>query len=149
MIIRAITISKQNVIDKYTVYFYDGSCLTLCSNPDSPQGISQWGEYFGINDADFEEAIENNNQLYRPENIMLIKYINVIRPGNYTIAIVTTNEKIDVGTTLSDIPGHEAIHIITVTVPPPSKTDIHIVSPITTLLSLIPEKIFWEQRLHF
>ena len=74
--------------------------------------------------------IQNNNQLYRPENIMLIKYINVIRPGNYTIAIVTTNEKIDVGTTLSDIPGHEAIHIITVTVPPPSKTDIHIVSPV-------------------
>ena len=63
MIIRAITISKQNVIDKYTVYFMDGSCLLLSSNPDSPQGISQWGEYFGLNDADFEEAIENNNQL--------------------------------------------------------------------------------------
>jgi len=63
MIIRAITISKQNVIDKYTVYFHDGSCLTLSSNSDSPQGISQWGEYFGISDIDFEEAIENNNQI--------------------------------------------------------------------------------------
>lgn len=63
MIIRAITKSKQNVIDKYCVYFMDGSCLTLSSNPDSPQGVSMWGEYFGINDADFEEAMENNNQL--------------------------------------------------------------------------------------
>ena len=63
MIIRAITKSKKKVIDKYTVYFHDGSCLLLSSNPDSPQGISQWGEYFGISDIDFEEAIENNNQL--------------------------------------------------------------------------------------
>jgi len=54
MIIRAITISKKKVLDKYTVYFWDGSCLTLSSNSDSPQGVSQWGEYFGINDADFE-----------------------------------------------------------------------------------------------
>ena len=63
MIIRAITKSKQKVIDKYTVYFMDGSCLTLSSHPDSIQGVSQWGQYFGINDADFEEAMENNNQL--------------------------------------------------------------------------------------
>ena len=63
MIIRAITKAKYKVIDKYTVYFRDGSCLTLSSNPDSVQGVSQWGEYFGINDADFEEAVENNNQL--------------------------------------------------------------------------------------
>ncbi len=63
MLIRAITKSKQKVIDKYTVYFFDGSCLTMSSNPDSIQGISQWGEYFGINDADFEEAMENDNQL--------------------------------------------------------------------------------------
>ena len=63
MIIKAITKSKQKVLDQYTVYFMDGSCLTLSSNPDSPQGISQWGEYFGINDGTIEEAIENNNQL--------------------------------------------------------------------------------------
>ena len=63
MIIRAITISKKKVLDKYTVYFYDGSCLTLSSNPNSPQGISQWGDTFGINDSHFEEAIENNNQM--------------------------------------------------------------------------------------
>ena len=63
MLIREITKSKQKVIDKYTVYFFDGSCLTMSSNPDSIQGVSQWGEYFGINDADFEEAMENNNQM--------------------------------------------------------------------------------------
>ncbi len=63
MIIRAITKSQEKVLDIYTVYFMDGSCLTLSANPDSIQGISQWGEYFGINDATFEEAIENNNQL--------------------------------------------------------------------------------------
>ena len=63
MIIRAITKSSKKVIDQYTVYFWDGSCLTMSSNPDSPQGVSQWSEYFGINDADFEEATENNNQL--------------------------------------------------------------------------------------
>ena len=41
----------------------DGSCLTMSSNPNSPQGVSQWGQYFGINYADFEEAMENNNQM--------------------------------------------------------------------------------------
>lgn len=69
MIIRAITKSKQRFMDSYCVYFMDGSCLTLSSNPDSPQGISQWGEYFGINDADFEEAVENNNQLILMRNV--------------------------------------------------------------------------------
>ena len=54
MIIRAITKNKGKTIDRYTVYFYDGSCLTISSNPDSVQGVSQWSEYFGINDADFE-----------------------------------------------------------------------------------------------
>ncbi|MBI9060248.1 MAG: hypothetical protein JEZ01_20950 [Labilibaculum sp.] len=63
MLIRAITKTKKNIIDKYTVYFWDDSCLILSLNPDSHQGISQWGECFGINDADFEEAIENDNQL--------------------------------------------------------------------------------------
>ena len=63
MIIRAITKSSQKVLNQYTVYFMDGSCLTLSSNPDSPQGISQWGDTFGISDIDWEEAIENNNQL--------------------------------------------------------------------------------------
>ena len=54
MLIRAITKSKKKVLDKYTIYFWDGSCLTLSNNPDSPQGVSQWGDTFGINDSDFE-----------------------------------------------------------------------------------------------
>jgi len=54
MIIRAITKTKKKVLDQYTVYLGNGTCLTLSSNPDSPQGVSQWGEYFGINDSDFE-----------------------------------------------------------------------------------------------
>ena len=63
MLIRAITKAQAKVIDNYTVYFWDGSCLTLSSNPDSPQGFSQWGETFGINDSHFEEAAEDKNHM--------------------------------------------------------------------------------------
>ena len=63
MIIRAITKTNKKVMDKYTVYFWDGSCLTLSSNPDSPQGMSQWSEYFGINDSDFEMGIVNGEKM--------------------------------------------------------------------------------------
>ena len=59
MLIRAITTNKGKTIDRYTVYFFDGSCLTLSSNPDSPQGVSMMGEIFGINDSHFEEAAES------------------------------------------------------------------------------------------
>ena len=52
---RAITISKGKVFSKYSVYFYDGTCLTLNCNADSPQGLSRWTEYYGssilINDT--------------------------------------------------------------------------------------------------
>ena len=61
MLIRAITTNKGKTIDRYTVYFWDGSCLTLSSNPDSPQGVSMWSETFGINDSHFEEASEDKN----------------------------------------------------------------------------------------
>ena len=54
MIIIAITKTNKKVIDKYTIYMWGGTCLTLSSNPDSPQGVSQWCEYFGINESDFE-----------------------------------------------------------------------------------------------
>jgi len=70
MIIRAITITSKKVIDKYTVFFYDGSCLTLSSNPDSPQGFSQWGEYFGINDDDFETAAVGNRKMLNTETMI-------------------------------------------------------------------------------
>ena len=53
-ITRAITRAKKKVIDTYTVYFYDGTCLTISHNCDSIQGVSQFGEYYGINDTDFE-----------------------------------------------------------------------------------------------
>ena len=63
MIIRAITTNHGKTLDRYTVYFYDGSCLTLSSNPDSPQGVSMWGETFGINDSHFEEAAESKKHI--------------------------------------------------------------------------------------
>lgn len=72
MLIRAITKAKQRYADQYCVYFMDGSCLTMSTNPDSPQGVSQWGEYFGINDADFEEAMENGNQLIFRGNVEIL-----------------------------------------------------------------------------
>lgn len=63
MIIRAITKSNTKVLDKYTVYFWDGTGLTLISNPDSQQGVSQWSEYFGINDSDFETGSVNGEKM--------------------------------------------------------------------------------------
>ena len=54
MIIRAITKSNKKVLDKFTVYFWDGSCLTLSHNPNSPQGVSMWGEIFNLEDSDFK-----------------------------------------------------------------------------------------------
>lgn len=63
MIIRAITTNKGRTLDRYCVYFYGGSFLTLSSNPDSPQGVSQWGDTFGINDNHFEEAAESKDKI--------------------------------------------------------------------------------------
>ena len=63
MIIRAITNNRSKTLDMYTVYCWNGSCLTLSSNPDSPQGVSQWSEYFGINDSDFETGKVGNEQM--------------------------------------------------------------------------------------
>lgn len=80
MLIRAITKSKQRYSDQYRVYFYDGKCLTLQTNPDSPQGISQWGEYFAINDATFEEAMENNNQLIMMGNVEVLINFSELPP---------------------------------------------------------------------
>jgi hypothetical protein len=56
MLIRAITKTNKKVLDIYCVYFWDGMCLTMSSNPDSPQGVSLFGEYFGINESDFEQG---------------------------------------------------------------------------------------------
>jgi len=61
--IRAISTNHGKTLDRYTVYFFDGSCLSISSSPDSPQGVSQIGEYFGINDSHFEEAAESKNHI--------------------------------------------------------------------------------------
>jgi len=63
MIIRAITVSRKKVLDRYTVYFWDGTCLTLSSDSDSVQGFSQWSEYFGINDSHFETGSVNGEKM--------------------------------------------------------------------------------------
>ena len=70
MIIQAITKTTKKVIDKYTVYFYDGTCLTLSNNPDSPQGVSQWSQYFGLNDNDFYEAAVEGKKILNSETLI-------------------------------------------------------------------------------
>jgi len=63
MLIQAITKTSKKVIDKYCIYFWGGTCLTLSSNPDSPQGVSMFGESFGINDSHFEEAADSKDHV--------------------------------------------------------------------------------------
>jgi hypothetical protein len=63
MLIRAIKKTSKKVMDKYTVYFWNGTCLTMSSNPDSPQGVSMMGDTFGINDSHFEEAAESKKHI--------------------------------------------------------------------------------------
>ncbi len=77
MLIRATTTNKGKTIDQYTIYFWDGSCLTLSSNPDSPQGVSQWGDSFGINDSHFEEAAENKNHIIPGTDEKMINWFDL------------------------------------------------------------------------
>jgi len=78
MLIRAITTNHGKTIDRYTVYFYDKClCLTLSSNPDSPQGVSQIGEYFGINDSHFEEAAESKDHVIPGTDETMINYFDL------------------------------------------------------------------------
>ena len=77
MIIRAITVSSKRVIDKYTIHFYDGSCLTLSNNPDSAQGVSQWSEYYGINDSHYEEAAENKKHIIPGTDEKMINWFDL------------------------------------------------------------------------
>jgi hypothetical protein len=63
MLIRAITKTNKKVLDIYCVYFWDGMCLTMSSNPDSPQGVSLFGEYFGVNESDFEQGEFNDEKM--------------------------------------------------------------------------------------
>jgi hypothetical protein len=41
----ALTDNGGNTIDRYSAYFKDGSVMTFSSNPESPAGMSQWGEF--------------------------------------------------------------------------------------------------------
>ncbi len=75
MLIRAITKTRKKVIDQYTVYLWNGICLTLSSNPDSPQGVSQFGEYFGY--SDFEEATENKNHVIPGTDEQMINFFEL------------------------------------------------------------------------
>lgn len=80
MIIRAITKNGKGVLDEYCIYFWDGTCLTLSSNPDSPQGVSMFGEFYGINDNDFEEcAIEGKKILGNEKMINFYELPSVIQ----------------------------------------------------------------------
>ncbi len=56
MIIRAITrrIYKNCNVD-YSIYFQNGKCLMI-NGCEPCQGISYWGDYYGINDLDIEEG---------------------------------------------------------------------------------------------
>lgn len=77
MIIRAITTNHSKTIDQYTVYFFDGSCLNLSSNCDSPQGVSMWGDSFGINDSHFEEAAENKDHIIPGTDEKMINWFDL------------------------------------------------------------------------
>ena len=77
MIIQAITTNRGKTLDRYTIYFWDGSCLTLSCNPDSPQGVSQFGESFGITDADFEEAALNKNHKIPDSDETLLNFFDL------------------------------------------------------------------------
>lgn len=77
MIIRAMTTNKGKTLDRYSVFFWDGSCLTLSSNPDSPQGVSMWGDTFGINDSHFEEAAENKNHIIPGTDEQMINFFEL------------------------------------------------------------------------
>lgn len=70
MIIKAITTNKGKTIDRYTVYFFDGTCLTLSSNCDSPQGVAQFGEYYGLNDEDFYQSAIHKQKILENETMI-------------------------------------------------------------------------------
>jgi len=77
MLIRAITTNHGKTLDRYTVYFYDGTCLTLSSNPDNPQGVSMMGDTFGINDSHFEEAAESKDHVIPGTDEEMINFFDL------------------------------------------------------------------------
>ena len=51
-----VILDNPNYFDRYSVYFTNGTFLSLSSNCDSPQGYSQWGEWQELPSTD------NSNQ---------------------------------------------------------------------------------------
>ena len=55
MKIKLILDNNGKTFDRYSVYFDDGSFLSLSTNCNSPQGFSQWGE---LTNSDQDKATE-------------------------------------------------------------------------------------------
>jgi hypothetical protein len=52
-----VILDNPKYFDRYSVYFDDGSFLSLSTNCDSPQGFSQHGEWSEIHNSD-QDAVE-------------------------------------------------------------------------------------------
>jgi hypothetical protein len=70
VIIKAITDNLGKTMDRYTVYFGDGSYLSLSFNCDSPQGVSQFGDSHNISDSEISLAAKNNGKILQDETVI-------------------------------------------------------------------------------
>ena len=62
MIIKLITDNQGKTLDRYTVYFWDNTYLSLSHNCHSPQGVSMWGEH-QIPHSEFMKAVTEGTML--------------------------------------------------------------------------------------
>ena len=85
MIIKAITDNQGKTFDRYTVYFWDGSYLTLSHNCDSPQGVSMWGESHNIPHGEFQQAVVTGSKINDDETVIDFEEL----PGNVQKHIVS------------------------------------------------------------
>ena len=53
-----LILDNPNYFDRYSIYFTNGTFLSLSTNCDSPQGFSQWGEWSEIPSTDKSDAVE-------------------------------------------------------------------------------------------
>jgi hypothetical protein len=53
-----VILDNPNYFDRYSVYFTNGTFLSLSTNCNSPQGYSQWGEWSEIPNSDNSDAVE-------------------------------------------------------------------------------------------
>lgn len=66
MIIKAIT-KNTKILDRYTVYFFNDTYLSLSSNCDSPKGVSQWGEGCSFSDGELDLAGQTDKKVSKEE----------------------------------------------------------------------------------